>query len=65
MFWMKLHIKEHEDTKEDNVTHLDSDEECKELKRYFSTLNIVVHKVIKKKVCEFTYSWKTSIVYQQ
>lgn len=41
MFWKKLYIEENEITKEDSWTKLDLEEEWEELKRYFSTLNIV------------------------
>ena len=33
---------------------LDLEEECEELKRYFSTFDIVGQRVLKKKVCDLT-----------
>lgn len=40
MFWSRLHIKENEVIEEGSKTQLALNNECEELKRYFSTLDI-------------------------
>ena len=50
MFWKKIFIEEHGVTKEESGTQLDLEDECKEVKKYFDTLDIVGQKEMKKKV---------------
>lgn len=60
MFRKKLFIEEHKVTKEESGTQLDLEEECKELKKYFSTLDIIGQRAMKKKVQELTHPSTTS-----
>lgn len=41
VFWKKSYIQEHGVTQEDSGTHLYLEQECEELKRYFSILDII------------------------
>lgn len=49
VFSRKLYIKEYAIVKEGNGTQLDSNDECENLKKYFSTLDIFAQKMIMKK----------------
>lgn len=59
VFWKKLQIEEHEVTIEESGTYLDLEKEFEKLKRYFSILDIVGQRSMKKKVWELTYSCTT------
>ena len=54
-----MHILEHDVTHDESKWNLE--EECEELKRYFITLDIVGQRMLKKKVCDLTYSSTTSM----
>lgn len=51
IFWRKLQIEEYEII-EKIRTQMNIKEECEDLKKYFNTLDIVVHTAMKQKVCE-------------
>ncbi|XP_058742934.1 uncharacterized protein LOC131615792 [Vicia villosa] len=51
----------HEVAQKDRETKLNLEEECQELKRYFSTLDIVGKRMTKKKVRELTHSFTISM----
>ena len=54
-------MEEHAGSHEESGTQLDLEAECEELKTYFSTLDIIGQRVLKKKVRELTHSSITSM----
>lgn len=60
-FFKKLHIEEHEVTKEESGAQFDLEEEYEYFERYFSTLGIVGQKAIDKNVRDLTYQCTTSM----
>ncbi|XP_050876316.1 uncharacterized protein LOC127080021 [Lathyrus oleraceus] len=60
-FLKKLFIEAHEVIEEQSGTQFDLEEECEDLKKYFGILDIVGHRVMKKKVWELTHSSTTSM----
>ncbi|XP_058764158.1 uncharacterized protein LOC131637576 [Vicia villosa] len=59
VFWTKLQIYEYEVSLDEEKWDLE--EECEELKRQFSTMDIVGQRALKKKVCDIAYPSTSSM----